>query len=218
VGWKVYLSGLVTDSTTVDAEGHYEFPDLPHGSYQVSLEQKPGWLQTYPLFPTYYITINPTDTLVQILNFASHLINGQAFLVSQGWNMASLPVKPLSLAKADMFPSAISDAYWYSGDGYLTAETLEVGKGYWLKFQNDQYVFMAGDSITCDTVAVTEGWNLVGALSAPVAVGDIIFSPPEIKSSEFFHYDGSYQIADSLRPGRGYWIKTSGAGEIILGK
>ncbi|MFH1867125.1 MAG: SdrD B-like domain-containing protein, partial [Patescibacteria group bacterium] len=47
-GWKVYLSGLTNDSTTVNANGYYEFPNLLHGSYEVLLEQKTGWLQTFP--------------------------------------------------------------------------------------------------------------------------------------------------------------------------
>jgi hypothetical protein len=40
--------------------------------------------------------------------------------------------------------------------------------------------------------------------------------PPGILASEFFGYEGTYQIADSLRPLKGYWIRVAQNGRIVL--
>ncbi len=88
---------------------------------------------------------------------------------------------------------------------------LTVEKGYWLKFNSPQAVQFAGSELL-PHVSVTKGWNLVGTVdhNVPVPTGGVI-------SSSFFGYRGSYFIVDTLKAGKGYWVKASTAGSIPIG-
>jgi hypothetical protein len=57
---------------------------------------------------------------------------------------------------------------------------------------------------------------MVGSISAPVSVGSLVTIPPSILASNFFFYTSGYMIADSIIPGRGYWIKASQAGKLVM--
>ena len=37
-----------------------------------------------------------------------------------------------------------------------------------------------------------------------------------IVTSNFFGYDAGYTVADSLRPGKGYWVNVSQAGTLVI--
>lgn len=137
--------------------------------------------------------------------------------VSAGWNLLSLPRTPPDPSKASIFPTAVTPAFRFDPDsGYVQADTLLPGSGYWLKFASAQSVLISGDVRTADTVAIVEGWNLIGGLSGPVPVDGIDSDPPGIVASKFFGYGGSYAEAAALEPARGYWVKASGAGVLIL--
>ncbi|MDP2209312.1 MAG: hypothetical protein Q8K98_11185 [Bacteroidota bacterium] len=70
------------------------------------------------------------------------------------------------------------------------------------------------DEIKFDRLSV--GWNLVGSIGVPVAVSSISSNPPGLVTSQFFGYEGSYFITDSLMPMKGYWVKVNQAGKLIL--
>ena len=73
-----------------------------------------------------------------------------------------------------------------------------------------------GERYVNDTLALAEGWNLVGALAYPLPAADIIADPGGIISSSFFGYSDHYFVSGTLQPGRGYWVKLSAPGKIIL--
>jgi hypothetical protein len=77
-------------------------------------------------------------------------------------------------------------------------------------------VTIVGLPIRVDTIAVRPRWNIVGSVAAPVSVDDIVQDPPGNAMTEFFGYDDGYSIADSILPGRAYWVKTSTAGSFTL--
>ena len=55
-GWHIFLNGNgVQEETVTDANGNYSFTDLSPGTYQVSEENRPGWVQT---------TVSPGPTTV----------------------------------------------------------------------------------------------------------------------------------------------------------
>jgi phosphatidylserine/phosphatidylglycerophosphate/cardiolipin synthase-like enzyme len=135
--------------------------------------------------------------------------------VFSGWNMVSVPVIILNKDKDTVFPSSISDAYFF-GNGYQVAESLYHGKGYWLKFGAVDTVMVTGTEIFEDTIDVVTGWNLIGTITHPVAVSAIVESPSGIIVSEFFGYESGYVEADILQPGKAYWVKVSEEGQLIL--
>jgi hypothetical protein len=139
----------------------------------------------------------------------------QTFGVRDKWNMISVPLAVSDYAKSVVFPTATSSAFAYEG-GYVASSVLANGRGYWVKFAADQNVSIGGLYRTLDTIDVAEGWNMVGSLSASMAVANIASVPAGIVTSNFFGYDAGYQPSATLEPGRGYWVKASQAGLLIL--
>ncbi|MBI5217271.1 MAG: hypothetical protein HY960_16075 [Ignavibacteriae bacterium] len=136
---------------------------------------------------------------------------------NQNWNMVSVPLIVNDFSKLNLFPSASSNAFEYS-NGYIQRDTLSNGKGYWLKFPEKTNVEMTGASLTSSSIPVAQGWNMVGAISYPVASTDVVAFPPLEILSSFFGYSGTlgYFEADTLTPGNAYWVKVSEAGELLM--
>ncbi|MBI4547349.1 MAG: VCBS repeat-containing protein [Ignavibacteriae bacterium] len=149
------------------------------------------------------------------LMYLNDLADVMEFHAMRRWNIISLPMNPSDSRKSQVYPNAISDAYAYQ-DGYKIEDSLKVGVGYWLKFDQDQIINITGFPISQETVDVAEGWNIIGSISVPVAVSSLISVPSGIVTSNFFGYSGGYFLADTIYPGKGYWVKSSQAGSIIL--
>lgn len=133
-----------------------------------------------------------------------------------GWHLVSVPLVTADNSTAALFPGASSPAYAYQG-GYVTRDSLDVGEGYWIKFPSPQTVTMVGYPVLAETVDVVAGWNLVGSLTDSVEVADVTSIPTGIIASNFFGYTPlGYAPAEYLLPSRGYWVKVSQAGQIVL--
>jgi len=136
------------------------------------------------------------------------------FTTRQGWNLVSVPVVVADYRRSALFPTAISGAVAYHG-AYQVRDTLINGEGYWLKFGTPQTLSLTGGVRIQDTTVVEAGWNLVGSLSqnaaasSVVAVGTTVLTP-------FYSFAGAYQLSDQLEPTRGYWVKVSTAGSLVL--
>ncbi|MFA4936801.1 MAG: T9SS type A sorting domain-containing protein [Patescibacteria group bacterium] len=211
--WKIYLdaNGTHQDSTTTNALGNYALLAVPRGIYTVKPETKAGgWIATTP-----ETTITIGDTLHWAgINFGEYSPNAEYYPVKKGWNMISIARQADNMSLNSLFPTAISSAYAYNGN-YVDVDTLKCGIGYWLKFSEDQSVIINGEPVTNNTISVTEGWNMIGSLTEPIACADILVDPGMI-TSQFFGYNGSYLPEDTLRPGNGYWIKVNEAGTLYL--
>ncbi|TAK60713.1 MAG: T9SS type A sorting domain-containing protein, partial [Bacteroidetes bacterium] len=131
------------------------------------------------------------------------------------WNLVSLPLRASSTAKDDIFPDAISEAYYFNG-GYFSQSTLQLGRGYWLKFDSSQSYDVYGFLALEDSFTVTTDWNLIGCISNPIPVASITSNPPGMVTSEFYGYQDGYQIVDTLIPGQGYWVKVNESGKLYL--
>jgi photosystem II stability/assembly factor-like uncharacterized protein len=135
--------------------------------------------------------------------------------VHNRWNLVSVPLLVNDYSKGAIFPTAVTDAYAYQGN-YVSSPTLMNTPGYWLKFSGSQTVNIPGDVITTDTFEINTGWNLIGSISTPVPVSSISSDPGGIITTQFFGYNGSYVAEDTIEPGKGYWVKVSGDGELVL--
>ncbi len=136
-------------------------------------------------------------------------------VVGNRWNMVSVPVQVSDYSTTSVFPTASSVAYTYNGS-YTTAASLANGKGYWLKFSGAQIVPIAGTNLPVDSIYVTHGWNLIGSISSSISVLNITSNPGGIVTSDFYGFTSGYNITDSIKPGRGYWVKVNQSGKLIL--
>jgi len=137
--------------------------------------------------------------------------------VQGGWNMVAVPNHVSDPRKTVLFPGAISNAFEFK-NGYVTAESLRMGRGYWLKFSQIQTVSISGLPAIAETIAVVQGWNLIGGISSPVATTMVGSIPPGIVVSNFFKFVTlqGYESSVTIDPGKGYWVKTDQAGSLII--
>jgi hypothetical protein len=105
-------------------------------------------------------------------------------------------------------------SYAFAG-AYFRSDTIVTGRGYWTKLA-DSVLQFTGFPVIADTIPVNGGWNLIGAPTFPVRVAGVRSVPDSIVRTAFFGYAASYFAADSLRPTRGYWVKASQAGSLIV--
>lgn len=144
---------------------------------------------------------------------------------SSGWNIASNPVlrAPGTDSCGQVFCNILPLGFFqcgcftmYSGGGYFQGGCVaENGRGYWVKYLGG-ICCIAGEEIAQASFPVTTGWNLIGAISYPVAISSIQSIPPNLVVARVFEFSGRYVQADTLRPGFGYWVKASGAGQLVL--
>lgn len=137
------------------------------------------------------------------------------FTWAEGWNMVSVPVPMSDYRKSSLYPTALSPAFTYRG-GYERSDTLQIGVGYWVRFGPMDTLRYMGPALARETVYVSDKWNMIGSISMPIAVSTIVSIPGGIATSAFFGYAGEYTPADSIRPGRAYWVRTSQSGKLIL--
>jgi chitinase len=214
-GWTVTLAGSAAGTDITDSSGAYAFFDLPAGPYSVTAQPRPLWSQTSPVTaPSIALTI--TDGMPPAeATFGMYSASAFPFGVERGWNIVALPVRSVEVRKTSVFPLAITEAYAFI-DGYHAAETLKVGEGYWLKFRSAHTVWTAGPTVAAETVAVFPGWNFLGSLSVPVPVTKIVPVPAGIITGSIYGYKRGTYLADSIRPGQGYWVQVSAPGILTL--
>lgn len=129
-----------------------------------------------------------------------------------GWSMLSLPVEVGDRWRFSLFGYSYSQVYSYAGI-YVAVDTIPRGAGFWVK--SDQIV-ASGCFIATDTVKLRSGWNMIGSVSSSVPVASITTIPPGLILSQTYGYSGGYYTSSSIMPGQGYWMKSSGAGQLIL--
>jgi hypothetical protein len=142
--------------------------------------------------------------------------SGLRYDLRTGWNMVSVPVEPSNDSTTAVFPDALTGAQAWSGS-YSPRDTVASGIGYWIKYSAQETVNLFGDSVVTDTVAISEGWNMIGPPINQVTVSSIVSDPPAIVTGPFYAYSGTYEKADVLLPGRAYWVKADQAGSLIMG-
>lgn len=141
--------------------------------------------------------------------------NSVTIVTNTGWNLLSIPIRPADGRKDRIFPNAVSNAYTYDA-GYVVKDTLEIGRGYWLKFNSPQNNIIYGQVQNQLQINLNSGWNIIGSLNSPIDVNTITTNPPNIIQSLFYEYSNGYQPSNLLLPGKGYWVKASQNGLLNL--
>jgi hypothetical protein len=134
-------------------------------------------------------------------------------VIDNGWSLLSIPLLVGDRRKDALLPYRLSDIYMFRS-AYVRKDTIFPGEGFWVKSAPSS---VTGCTLPSETLQVQTGWNLIGALTGPVAVSSLVTVPESLITSPAYGYTiTGYQSATLLDPGRGYWVKTKGAGKIIF--
>lgn len=209
-------TGVDRVAVDVSSDGGFSWstltPDLPASAGQYS------WTVPFSLTTTALIRVrdNINASVTDVCD-APFTIAERTLDVTASWNLASLPMIPSDSAATSVFPGSSSAVFTYSGS-YLRAEYVHHGVGYWVKYDTATSLSAAGGDVLLDTIWLNSRWNLVGSLSLPIPAASAITDPPGLLTTGFYGFSAltGYQAADSLRPGRGYWIKSSGQGRLLI--
>ncbi len=137
--------------------------------------------------------------------------------VADNWNIVSVPLLMSDYRKSVLFPTSSSDAFAYqAGVGYQVEDTLRPGPGYWLKFPAAQGVPLSGFTMAQETVAVAPNWNIIGSISTPIPASAVVPLGTTIISPFYIYTPSGFSVTDSLRPGRGTWVKVDQSGKLVL--
>ncbi len=140
-----------------------------------------------------------------------------------GWNMVSVPgTNPNGMGVANWWPGRVGDVYKYNA-GYQTVTTATPGVGYWMK-NNGAQTYNTGDEWPAGGLQVVAhtpltgaiGWNMIGGYEIAATASLVTTVPAGLQSGPIYKYAGGYSAAATIDPGFGYWIKLTGAGQIII--
>lgn len=134
--------------------------------------------------------------------------------VNASWNMVSIPVTLDDMSVTSVFPNATSNAFTFA-NGYNQVSEFENGKAYWLKFGSADEIPVQGGKVA-GNIALNAGWNMIGPFDESVSIDNITTNPAGIIGSAFFGFEEFYQNVDALAPGKGYWVKATQAGSIVV--
>jgi len=137
--------------------------------------------------------------------------------VQAGWNMLGLPYLPEDRHYLSVFPGAIENSFFGFNNSYFNEDSFEVSAGYWLRFSEPQSVSVTGRNIESCVIPLNQDWNMISGISRSLDIGEVSDPQGIIVPGTLFRFTNSYQQADSIKQGEGYWIRASAAGEIELG-
>lgn len=155
-------------------------------------------------------------------------------IIKKGWNLLSLPVRPVNREHKIVYPNSVNIPYFFSQNQYQDERTLRAGVGYFIKYGDAIDTKFAGTFISTikvngtpnDSIRVYPGWNTIGNLTKTINVTGVAFSPFGLnlpgqaftRAAGVWRYvtDRGYVEVSEMRPGLGYWIKVNNNGFLSL--
>lgn len=135
------------------------------------------------------------------------------------YSLVSVPSDLGYFLKTQTYPRSSSAASRFVFNvGYVAKDTLANGLGYWLQYPTIDTANYYGINLQTTSVAVDTGWNLIGSISQDIHKSKVAPQGVTILSNYFGYQKGvGYFVADTLKSGRGYWIKVAEKGSLLLG-
>jgi len=133
------------------------------------------------------------------------------------WNLLGLPVNVSNNSQMSVYPSSLEGTLFSFADSYVQESDLTPGTGYWLRFDQSGETHITGPSINNLTISMQSDWNLISGISNTVQFTGIGDPDGIIIPGTLFGFGESYEQTDALEPGKAYWLRTSGSGDIQLG-
>ena len=135
------------------------------------------------------------------------------------WNLVGAPVGVQDVPGDYLgyYPDAIQGTLYAFSDGYGLTEDMFPGEGYWLRFTDVGFNTVTGTRLNDVTVLLHSDWNLISGSSNGVPVGSI--SDPEnlIIPGTIYGFGVGYETAETIEPGKGYWVRSNGDGSVEIG-
>ena len=149
------------------------------------------------------------------LPFNEIINNGITVDYSLSWNLTSLPLQTNEYPCFNMDESTL---YSFGNEGYVSVpiNVMEIGTGYWLRFEEAETCTFSGNLLNDATITLNDDWNLIGSVSYQVDMNTIIDENNLIVPGTIYGFDDGYFVAETIEPGYGYWLRSSGEGEITL--
>ncbi len=205
----IRISGDAQMEARTNRDGNYAFTGLPEGNYRV--EPIDPYCEFLPAFRQLKLDYNASA-----IDFTARPLRGSMLLTyAQGWNLISLPLDPDIHSLPYLFADALPPAYRYENtSGYVIADSILFGDGYWINFSRDGSVLLDGflQRFLIRTLsAESGGWNLTGVPSAPSNLSSII-QDPEYSIVQLYEFDPwfGYRVpfGGALTPGKAYWMRS----------
>ena len=127
--------------------------------------------------------------------------------LAAGWHLVSLPCRPGDLGLQALFPEALSLFVW--AGSYVAASEFSPGLGGWLHLAGPAQGSLAGVAWAPQllTRVWPAGWSLVAPGDTALSVAGLQAAQPGLEW--VYGWNGTYQLADILVPGRAYWVRLS---------
>jgi len=132
------------------------------------------------------------------------------------WNMVGLPLLGESVNYIDLFPTALPGALYFFDGIYQTGYEMEPGTGYLLRLTESGITSFIGYAISSVTITLSSDWNIISGISEEIDA-QTLYDSGLVSSGTVYGFDGIYQSADVLEPGRGYWVRSPEGGELTIG-
>ncbi len=132
------------------------------------------------------------------------------------WNMVSIPVTPANATATAIFPTSSSYVFSYN-NGYNVQTSLAPGSGYWVRYANSATATVCGNAVAAGTtIPLLPDWNMIGGFSWNVPTSALTTVPANILNSSFFSYNNGYNVATTLTPGLGFWVRATQNGTLTI--
>ncbi len=162
---------------------------------------------------------------IKITTYEAQALFMFTVLIADGWNMVSIPgLLPINQNVNTWwaFRDPGANVFKYDG-GYQSITDVIPGTGYWMKHSGDR-IYNTGDewpaggiqNVPHNPIPGSAGWNLIGGYELTVSAANVTTNPPGLQSGPIYKYSNGYQVATTIDPGYGYWVKLNAAGQIII--
>jgi len=132
------------------------------------------------------------------------------------WNLVGLPMGVEDSYYLSVFPTALEGTLYSFETSYIQETEFEHGNGYWLRFDSEGSTTISGSSLSSVLVQLYEDWNLISGISTVTSISSISDPDNLIIPGTLYGFTGGYVEVSELEPGQGYWIRSSGAGNITI--
>ncbi len=207
IDWNVIIQAGSNTKITIS----WNPENLPDGSFRLKTNSNQKY-SAVDMKKNEILVIDSVNSAELVIEYRR--IKNSSIEINEGWNLLSVPLLSEDMQYNSLFPNSTSNPFSFN-NGYQIDSLLQNGKGYWLKFNSASTIELSGIN-NSDTIALAEGWNLIAPFEKSVPVSNITTIPDGIIQSSFFGFSNSYNLSGELLPGKGYWVKSSQSGKLIL--